>query len=138
MRAEAPWCSQCFLDLRPATLAPRSGPPPVPLRPAPTAAYGRPALDPLTAPPVVPPAATAPEAQSWPCPSCDTANRYDLDACTGCGRGFLAGAHESEQLLVVPGLGDLAAMSRGRRTAVAFGAVVVVMLLVLVVGVLLG
>jgi hypothetical protein len=111
--------------------------------PPPTAAYGVPAPDPLTAPlsqvlPVQPapsvaaaaadaaPAAAAPEAPvaeaTWPCTTCGAANPLSSMTCSDCGAGFLAAARTSTTL-VLPLVGDIGAMSRGKRLGVAAGAV---------------
>jgi hypothetical protein len=164
VRADAPWCTQCFLNLRtpasePAPIAPIV--PVVPAQPevpeprpaearadeplvAQPPAYAAPAelpdgTDPLTAPLHVLEGTPAPaDARSWPCTSCGTPNGFDLDACSSCGQGFLAALSETGGLLVLPGVGDLAALSKGKRTAIALGAVLAVMALVALIGLLLG
>jgi ribosomal protein L40E len=134
LRPEAQWCSLCYHDLRPA---------PAPAPEPPTPVYG--GLDPLTAPlldlvlPPVPPAveqvaeqvvegaaptAPAPRASAeqapltWPCTRCGAPNAIDSPVCGTCGSAFLAAAKEKVSL-VVPGIGDLAHLSRGQRLGVA-------------------
>ena len=164
VRADAPWCTQCFLNLRtpepaPPAPAPAVPAPPVAVDPAPAprhAAPGPPLLpeqsayapvDPLTAPlhavlaPPVPqePLARAAQAgRAWPCASCGADNAFELDACASCGQGFLSVLAGGTASLHVPGVGDLGTMSKGKRTGVALGAALALVLLVLVVGLLLG
>ena len=103
-RPGAPWCTQCFLDLR--------VPGPVP-EPPPVAAGAPP--DPGVLP-------------TWPCTACATPNTLGDDACRACGLGFLGGLREGEPaLLVLPVVGDLAALPRGRRLALALAFVVAVL-----------
>lgn len=152
VRADAPWCTQCFLSLRQAPVpvapaVPVQAPAPVALVPAPVPS----GVDPLTAPlhavvgdPLLAPGAGAPaEApadatveRTWPCAACGSANGFDLDACNACGQGFLASLAGGGGSLVLPVVGDLATMSKAKRMGVAFGAVLALMLLVLVVGLL--
>lgn len=158
-RPDAPWCTLCHADLRPPPPAPE--PPVAPSAPVltipPTAAYGAPALDPLTAPvaalatpspalpspapPALPSPAAAPPAAdpTWPCASCGAANALTADACAACGAGFLAGLRASEApLLELPGVGDITRLSRGQRMALAFGVVAAVVALIALLGLLLG
>jgi len=138
LRPEATFCGQCYADFRPPPPAPA-----VPLAPAPTAAYGTPAPDPLTAPlldvvlPVTVPAqATAPVHLSspaakpgktptgWPCSRCEAVNDFTDVLCTVCGSPFLAKvAEETKVTLVLPVVGDLSRYSRGQRAIIAFVAV---------------
>lgn len=87
-------------------------------------------LPPAQAVPV--PAATeaAPGTEAtWPCTRCDTANPLSAAVCSRCGGGFLAGIRDNEQpLLVLPIVGDLGAMSRGRRLGLALALVAAVVL----------
>lgn len=120
VRPGAPWCTQCWADLRPA-----------PPEPEPAAAPGEPGTG------------TADRggrtAHGWPCTACGHTNAVELAACAACGTGFLAGLRGAEApLLAVPGLGDLARYSRAQRLALAGGVVLLVCLLVLAVGLLLG
>lgn len=131
LRFDAQWCSLCYHDLRPA---------PEVLPEAIEAG-----LDPLTAPlldlvlPAVPvqrdaaapaehvAAPSAAASKGWPCLRCGVVNAMDATMCGTCGMGFLASAHEKPSL-VIPGLGDLHAMSRGQRASLA-GIVVTLFLL---------
>ena len=129
VRPDAPWCTQCWADLRPA-------PPPPP--PVVAAAVPAPAVP---APAAGQPAeGTAPAAaKGWPCATCGHVNGLEHDACAACGTGMFAALRAAEEpLLLVPGLGDLTRYSRAQRLALAGGVVLVVCLLVLLVGVLLG
>ena len=127
-RPDAQWCGQCYADLRPAT-----APAPAPVPPAPTAVYGEPAPDPLTAPllALAPelPAAPAPAAAepTWPCLSCQERNPLSASSCLACGSGFLAAARSGDAGLSLPLVGDLTTMSRGKRAAVAAGLVAAVL-----------
>jgi hypothetical protein len=156
VRADAPWCTQCFLNLRTPAPEPVTALEPTPVAPVgpvvpaqPLAPVPPPAgpsayaavdgLDPLTAPlhallgEPAPPAA-----RSWPCTACGTANGFDLDACASCGQGFLAGLSDPGSSLVLPGVGDLAAMSKGKRLGLAFAVALAFMALVAMIGLLLG
>ncbi|MFP5219090.1 MAG: hypothetical protein ACLGIG_05045 [Actinomycetes bacterium] len=128
VRPDAPWCTQCWTDLRPAPPEPRAAEPPA----EPVAA---PAVE-IAAPDT---AASAPVKRGlggWPCTVCQAVNAIELDACTECGSGFLAGVRDAEPALVVPGLGDLARVSRAQRLAVAGGAALLFMVLVALMGLL--
>lgn len=141
LRPDAQWCSLCYHDLRPA---------PAPVVPEPAPAYD--AGDPLTAPlldlllpqapvaqapvaqaapvtplPAVPGEAGATTEPTWPCSRCGAHNALTLDACRDCGSPFLGGAAEAPAL-VLPGVGDIAKLSRGHRAAVAVGVVLAVLL----------
>lgn len=135
MRADAPWCTQCFFDLRPAP-PPEPEPEPAPLPP--TRVPVVPSYpDPLSGP--LEPQPPVAEAKGWPCASCGTTNPFEATACTTCGSGFLAAVRESEApLLVLPGVGDLTRMARGQRLALAGGAVLAFLAVMLVVGLLLS
>lgn len=132
VRADAPWCTQCFFDLRPAPPAPEPAPLPPPRVPvAPTFP------DPLSGP--LEPQPAAPEVRGWPCASCGTTNPFAATACTSCGTGFLSGVRESEApLLVLPGVGDLTRMGRGQRLALAGAAVIAFLVVTLLLGLLLS
>ena len=123
VKPDAPWCTQCWTDLRPA-------PPPPPVVEAPAAAA-----------PVPVPGQTAPSAagKGWPCATCGHVNAIEHDACVACGTALFATLKAGEEpLLVLPGVGDLTRYSRGQRLALAGGVVVAVCVLVLLLGVLLG
>ncbi|HVM28621.1 MAG TPA: hypothetical protein VM433_13250, partial [Mycobacteriales bacterium] len=75
----------------------------------------------------------------WPCSTCGQSNPVELDACAGCGTGFLAAMKADEPpLLVLPGVGDVSRLSRAQRLAMAAGVAVLIAVMVLVLGVLLG
>lgn len=139
VRPDALWCGQCYADFRP-TAAPEPPPAP-PTVPAPTALYGVAAGDPLTQPllefltPVAdvpaPLPATAVEEPTWPCSRCQAQNVLSVSSCAVCGGGFLAGVTDSDKpLLVLPVVGDLGAMSRGRRLGLAAAVVAAVVVLI--------
>ena len=143
VRPDAPWCTLCYHDLRPAEVdAGRASEPVVAPLPDPVdrayggsvldpadRAYGGSVLDPLTAPaealglPATRSAsagaggaARAGAGISWPCGACGCGNPIDLSACAGCGAGFLAGVREGEgPLLDLPVVGDLTALTRAQR-----------------------
>ena len=136
VRPDAPWCSLCYHDLRPA--------PPTVVAPEPTPAYG--GHDPLTAPlldvllPAAPVTAPAPEAPApavpvaeapgtaaWPCTRCGTRNALTADICRDCGSSFLGGASDGPAL-VLPGVGDITKLSRGQRTTLAVALILAVVL----------
>ena len=139
MRAEATFCGQCYADFRPA-------PPPVqsaPLTPAPNAAYGPPAPDPLTAPllDVVLPAGAVPvqghapvpaqptKTATWPCSRCDAVNELTAVVCHICSAPFLVTvAEESKVALVLPGIGDISRYGRGQRAGIAFMALMIILI----------
>lgn len=140
LRAGAPWCTLCYADLRPKVeVRPVVVEPPpvaVPVR----AAYGLPAPDPLTGPLTdpggAPTAGVRPEA-TWPCATCGAANGLTAPACGACGAGFLASLRADQgPLLELPVVGDLGAMSRAQRLGLAFGAVLVLLALIVVLGLL--
>jgi ribosomal protein L40E len=139
VRAGAPWCTQCYFDLRPkAPEPPPVAPVPptgVPRQPAAAPSYS---TDPLNDP--LPGQAPAPSAvPTWPCTTCGHDNPLDATACQACGAGFLAAVRDSEApLLVVPGLGDLGRYSRAQRLALAAGVALSVAVVVLVLGLLLS
>jgi hypothetical protein len=118
VRAGAPWCTQCWTDLRP---------PPAPAAPLVAAAP----------PTAATPAALPAPARGWPCATCGETNAVEADACAACGSGFLAALRgEDAPLLALPGVGDVGELSRGQRLGLALGFVLAVALLVLVVGLL--
>lgn len=141
VRLDADWCGQCYADLRPP--APPETPPPH------TSADGSPAVDalqgplhdlipstpyaaplPLDAPgPAALPIAATPAAEpTWPCLTCTAANPLSASSCSNCGNAFLAAvAQESRTTLVLPLVGDLGAMSRGKRLALAGGLVAAIL-----------
>ena len=139
VRPDAPWCSQCYTDLRPAPASAPAAALPIP----PTASYGPPALDPLIAAPellglpgLIPVATPDP---TWPCATCGAGNPLAASACTACGAGFLAGLREAEgPLLELPGVGDLTRLSRAQRLGLAGGVVLTFVVLTALLGLLLS
>lgn len=116
-RPDAPWCTQCYLDLR----APASGA-------AAPRAYA------------APPAAAAPRGSagpaSWPC-ACGAGNALSEDVCTSCGLGFLAGLRAADAPeLVLPLVGDLSRFGRTQRTGAAVGLVLLTVVLAALLAVL--
>lgn len=112
LRGDAPWCTLCYADLRPQGLAELSVS--VPHLPR-TTGLGTGEQGPL--------------ARSWPCSRCGSPNPLERDSCSACGAGFLAAVRDDQAaLLVLPGIGDLAAMGRGKRFALAAGLVAAVLL----------
>jgi len=58
----------------------------------------------------------------WPCSRCGQVNGLSADVCAACGGAFLAGVRDAEApLLVLPGVGDVARLSRTARAGVALG-----------------
>ncbi len=108
----------------PAQAGPRddapSAPPgalPGPLDVAPSAATG--ALPgPLDVAPATGTGAPAPSG-TWPC-SCGGRTSLDQDVCASCGAAFLADLRDGPPALVVPGVGDLVALSSAARAGLAF------------------
>jgi hypothetical protein len=136
-----PWCTLCFADLRPPAPAPQPESQPASQPVADPPAYS-PGLavrvpDPLTAPlDAVTSPTTGP---SWPCSACGTVNPMAGDTCSACGRHFLAGLREDQApLLELPVIGDITRLGRGQRFAIAFGAVFVVLVLTLLLGLIFG
>ena len=145
VRPGAPWCTQCYA---PAGAAAPSAVP-----------EQRPVGSAIVAEPVVPAACTAQLAATtthpaehptehehptglptgtWPCSTCATANDLALASCAGCGTPFLAAARATPPRIVLPVVGDLLALSPGRRTALAVGVVVALVLLSALVALLLA
>ena len=84
------------------------------------------------------PVVTLPDGDpTWPCTSCRSANALADDLCGACGSPFLEGLRAIDPpLLVLPGLGDVAALSRARRLGLAVGAALAVAASVLALGLL--
>ncbi len=127
MRLEAPWCTQCY---------------------APTD-DGRPEHEPSAPSPTTDDrgdsttvgAAHVPTGESvasWPCTGCGTDNALRHDVCGTCGLPFLAAARAREPLLVLPLVGDLTALSPGRRTWLAVAVVAAFVAVCVVLGLLLS
>lgn len=132
VRPDAPWCMLCHTDLRPKAPEPAAQ---VAIAPAPTAAYGPPAPDPLTQPlhevlGEAPGPAPAPApAASWPCSMCEAVNPITANTCSDCGQSFLAAMRSTEQpMLVLPVVGDIGKLSRGGRIGLAFALVALVLI----------
>ena len=122
LRPGAPWCTLCYADLRPLPAAP----PTATLTPIPTRI---PTLMDLPMPaPAPPPVDEVDPGPTWPCSRCHSLNAFALPRCAACGADFLAAVRDDDVGLVLPGLGDLTTMSRGRRMAIAFGAVAALVL----------
>jgi hypothetical protein len=129
VRPQAPWCTQCWADLRP--------PPEPPAAPPVVAAPDLPAVPAGVA--VEPGASPADRLRGWPCSGCGETNDVELTACVACGTGFLAGlSKESGPVLALPVVGDLTLLSRGQRLGLATGVVLVAMLMILLLGLLSG
>lgn len=108
VRPGAPWCSQCY--------APAGVAAPAATRAAAPAAT--PALD------VAERTGEREPVGTWPCTACGASNDLAVAACAACGTPFLAAARAVPPTLVLPGVGDLLAMSPVRRVGVAVGVVV--------------
>jgi len=155
VRPDAPWCTLCYQDLRPAEPEVAVVVPTAPAVPGELAEPVVPAwlsmptggpyrggvLDPLTAPAEALglPAARASaravvgDPACWPCGSCGSWNAFDLSACSGCGTSFLAGVRDGEgPLLELPVVGDLTALSRGQRLGLAAAVVLAVIVMTVV------
>ena len=115
LRPDAPWCTLCFADLRPA-----------PASPAARAAVAVGTDDARAGTrPVAPVLGDGP---SWPCSRCAAANGYERDTCGTCGASFLAAVKDDEApLLVLPGVGDLSRLGRPQRLLLALGVVLAVL-----------
>jgi hypothetical protein len=125
VRPGAPWCTQCWTDLRPA---PAPVVPPAVEPPPPAAAPG-PQPGPVAPGPV--------DGAGWPCSTCGAVNAFELDACAACGAGFLTALRAQEgPLLVIPGVGDLGQLGRGQRLALSAGVALALALLVGLLGLL--
>lgn len=145
VRAGAPWCTQCYLDLRPAP-EPELEPAAVPMAKRADAtgihATGIEAtgsevtandaqVAQTDADRADPEAATA----TWPCTTCGATNAITADACAACGAGFLARLRDTEPpLLTLPGVGDVSKLSRAQGVGLAAGIVFAVILLVALLG----
>jgi len=107
---------------------------PAPLSAAPVAAA------PVAAAPVAvaAPAPAAPSSEpTWPCASCQTRVPLAETACPNCQTPFMGGVNPDVSLRL-PGVGDLASMSRGARVALMAGGTVVLAVLLVVVYLVLG
>lgn len=146
VRPGAPWCTQCWADLRPA--------------PEPDLPVAHPVAGPPVAAPVAlaagtngarigaPPTATtavgvdtgrADGAPQWPCGTCGGGNPMELPVCAACGAAFLAAVRtDAAPLLVLPLVGDLARLGKAQRYALAMGVALVAMVVVVLLGLLFG
>jgi hypothetical protein len=123
VRPDAPWCTQCWADLRARPTDVEPVPPVHPVLPAPTAAQPGPAA----------------AGRGWPCGACASENAVELDVCAACGTAFLSGLRAQEAaLLTLPVVGDLARLGRGKQYGLAAAAVLAVALLTLLLGLLTG
>lgn len=133
LRADAPWCTQCYLDLRPAD-------PPPPVRPetAPRRAARRAEPDEAGRGEAERRAGTGQDERTWPCTNCGAANALSSDTCAACGQGFLAPLREvGTPMLVLPLVGDVVALRPAQRLGLAGAVIALVALLTLLLGVLL-
>ena len=128
--ADVPWCTSCYARTpvapaaAPVRTTPSGAPAPVPRRARPrdaAAPHGPADLD----------------GPSWPCGSCSARVPLAASACPACGRGFLADGEEPVALRL-PGVGDVASLSRAARLALGAGVALAVALLVQLVVVLVG
>jgi ribosomal protein L40E len=130
LRADAPWCTLCYTNLRPKP-APEPAPAGAPLTAPPTALYGEPSADPLTQPLIdlLPRAETPVAAEpTWPCSLCDALNPLVDTHCGTCGKPFLAAVQQEQApLLVLPVIGDISRFGRGQRAGLALAAVAAVL-----------
>ena len=110
VRPGAPWCTQCWTDLRPA---PEPEPEPEPVQAAVTA-------DLAGAPAAVPAPRDGAVGPGWPCTACGEHNGVDRDTCAVCGSSLFALMRQGEKpLLVLPLVGDLTKLSRAQRLVLA-------------------
>jgi hypothetical protein len=58
---------------------------------------------------------------TWPCVACGQRVPVELNACPGCGIGFLAQVSQANPVLRVPGVGDVSRFSPPVRLALAGG-----------------
>ncbi len=147
VRPGAPWCTQCYAELRSGPAAPASPALPAASSAAPSLSSAEPtapSAEPTLSPappgsPALPAAPAAGDTASWPCSACGTANALSRDSCSACGAGFLAALRAAEEpLLVLPGVGDVGALSRAQRLGLAAGVVLLVVLLTALLGFLLS
>lgn len=123
LQAAAPWCTQCYRELRPPDAVPVAGPP-VPVQPVAPGST-----------PDAGPTGGATAAPTWPCTSCGADNALDAGACSACGLAFLSDLRTGEPpLLVLPVVGDVAALGRTQRLVLATVVVAVLLVLALVAG----
>ena len=116
MRAGAPWCTQCYAPTSGASRAPAAAPEPQ------TAVSG--GVRVVERPPAQSARPTGTSSGTWPCSTCSHPNELALALCEGCGTPFLAAVREARPTIVLPGVGDLLALSPVRRVGLAVSAVV--------------
>ena len=136
LRPDAPWCSQCWAPVTAAVAAPavrvpaQAGPRDDATSTGTAAPRPSPRDDALTAgtalhdlgprDDAVP--ADGPASGTWPC-SCGARTPLDQDVCASCGAGFLSDLRDGPPALVLPGVGDVAALSSAARGGLALTAV---------------
>lgn len=138
VRADAPWCSLCYTDLRPRP-EPVAAPPRHARPDLDTGPDREPDLDPLTAPlelllrapgdPLPPPPAPTAGAARWPCTACGEQNPMEETTCAACGTAFLDGLR-AEARPLLPGADRVVHLSRNARLTLALGLAVLVTVLV--------
>jgi hypothetical protein len=74
---------------------------------------------------------------SWPCSVCGAHVPLLLDACSGCGAGFLTGAIPPTTMSV-PIVGDVSRLSKAQRFGLAAGLAIAIVVLFLVLATVLG
>lgn len=127
----AQWCGLCYtrLDVEPTAPVEESAAAFVSL-PVPTQSAGRPmaSVRPDGTRPVTDAAGIAPAAgtsdkpePTWPCVACGSQVPVELNACPGCGIGFLAQVSQATPVLRVPGVGDVSKLNPGIRLALGGG-----------------
>lgn len=135
VRPGAPWCTQCWADLRPAPgdLSERT----VSLPEADAEASPRLRVEPA-APRGDGGSPTGPDSRpEWPCSTCGGTNPMELPVCANCGASFLAAVKsDAAPLLALPLVGDLARLGKAQRYVLASAVVLVALAAVLLVGLL--
>ena len=130
VRGDAAWCGQCY-----ASLLPVAGPPVE----DPVAGPQARAVAPRVAVQLLPEELRIPSADeaTWPCETCGASNAMAETACGACGAAFLSALRASEPpLLELPGVGDVAALSRLQRLGLGAAVVVAVVVLTLLLALL--
>ena len=117
LRPGAPWCTQCFVDLRPAQ---GSAPSPPPVHDDDHPDDGEP-----------PP--------GWPCTACGARSPMADATCRGCGLPFLGALPDAgPPVFLLPVVGDLTRLSGAQRIGVAMLLVLLVMAVTAALGVAFG
>jgi len=140
LRTGAPWCTQCFtaVDTAGDTAGDPAG------DPAGETVLVGPAHEPVRTPAVaaVPgPAsggAVGAPAATWPCTLCGGSVPLAEPACGDCGAPFLAEARDTAPLLVLPLVGDPAALSWAGRTGLALTLLLAVLVVCGLLGLIIG